>query len=165
MIFVTVGAQMPFDRLTVAMDAWAAAHRDVPVFLQVGQSTLRPEHAPFAELLAPSEFEARYRSARLVVAHAGTGSILTALELGVPIVVMPRRASLRETRNEHQLATAKKFADLGRIPVAMDEHALGPLVDQVLADLDRSTSTMRVRRFAEGPIVERLRGFIGDIPR
>ena len=36
MIFVTVGAQMPFDRLTSSVDRWAASHPTSDVVAQIG---------------------------------------------------------------------------------------------------------------------------------
>jgi hypothetical protein len=50
------------------------------------------------------------------------GSIISALELGKPIVVMPRRGRLRETRNDHQVATAERFGSHGQVIVAQDQH-------------------------------------------
>ncbi len=58
------------------------------------------------------------QAATAIVAHAGMGTILTALEMGKPLLVMPRRAALGEHRNDHQLATASRFAELGRVKVA-----------------------------------------------
>ena len=52
------------------------------------------------------------------------GSIITALELGKRIIVMPRRADLGEHRSDHQVATAKRFAEQGRIEVAFNEREL-----------------------------------------
>ena len=66
-----------------------------------------------------------------MVAHAGMGSIITALELGKRIIVMPRRAKLGEHRNDHQVATAKQFAAQGRIEVALDERELADKLDQL----------------------------------
>ena len=43
---------------------------------------------------------------QVVIAHDEMGSIITALEMGKPIVVMPRRAELGEHRNDHQVAAA-----------------------------------------------------------
>ena len=42
MIFVTVGHQMPFDRLIAAVDAWAGARGRSDVFAQIGTTSLRP---------------------------------------------------------------------------------------------------------------------------
>jgi UDP-N-acetylglucosamine transferase subunit ALG13 len=129
-IFVTVGAQTPFDRLVHAVDAWAKERGRDDVFAQIGSSDRPPPYLRWAKFLDPHDFLAMYRDAELVVAHAGTGSILQALELGKRIVVMPRRAALGETRNDHQLATAERFRALGRIPVAWDEAELAPLLDR-----------------------------------
>ena len=70
--------------------------------------------------------------AKVIVAHAGMGSIISALELGKPIVVMPRHGALRETRNDHQVATAKRFGAQGRVVVAQDEHDFAAKLDYAL---------------------------------
>jgi len=59
------------------------------------------------------------------------GSIITALELGKQIIVMPRRANLGEHRNDHQIATAKYFAEQGRILAAFDEQELFDKLDHL----------------------------------
>ena len=112
MILVTVGAQMPFDRLVRTVDDWAGRAGRSDVFAQIGHTRWRPRHLQWTAFIEPDEFRARAREAAVLVAHAGTGSILTALELGRPILVMPRRADLRETRNDHQIATATRFRDM-----------------------------------------------------
>src|SRR5690349_506002 len=96
MIFVTVGAQMPFDRLVRCVDHWAAGRGRRDVFAQIGPTAWRPENIEFVQFMEPPEFRARVTEAKAVVAHAGMGSIITALELGKPILVMPRRGDLRE---------------------------------------------------------------------
>lgn len=131
MIFVTVGYQMSFDRMIEAVDAWAADHPDADVFAQIGPTDHRPSHLPFTEFMDPAEFVQRVRESTVLVAHAGMGSILTALQYGKPIVVMPRRGDLQETRNDHQLATARKLADRPGIEVAMDETELARALDRL----------------------------------
>ena len=135
MIFVTVGYQMPFDRLITAVDSWAADHPEAELFAQIGPTDHRPDHVPFTEFMDPAEFVQRVRDASVLVAHAGMGSILTALQYGKPIVVMPRRGDLQETRNDHQLATSRKLADRPGIEVAMDEVELAQALDR-LQELD-----------------------------
>ncbi len=68
----------------------------------------------------------------MVIAHAGMGSIISALEIGKPIVVMPRRGSLRETRNDHQVATAERFGSRGRVIVADDHKDFAAKLDYAL---------------------------------
>lgn len=129
MILVTVGAQMPFDRLVKGVDAWASQRGRDDVLAQVGPDSWKPQRAKWVEFLAPEEFKRAVGEADVVVAHAGMGSILTALELGKPILVMPRRGDLRETRNDHQVATAKRFLEQGRVAVAFDETELADKLD------------------------------------
>jgi UDP-N-acetylglucosamine transferase subunit ALG13 len=123
-IFVTVGGQLPFDRLIHTVDQWAADQQRSDVFAQIGSSQSPPGHIEWQRFLSPSEFRAKARDADVIIAHAGMGSILTALEVGKPIIVMPRRAHLGEHRNDHQWATVNRLgADVG-IVVAANEEAL-----------------------------------------
>ncbi|MCS6858645.1 MAG: hypothetical protein NZM37_13085 [Sandaracinaceae bacterium] len=124
-IFVTVGAQMPFDRLVHAVDRWARSEGiGNDVLAQIGNSAHPPHHIRWVRFLSPSEFDRAYDQAELIVAHAGTGSLLCAIERGTPIVVMPRQAKLRETRNDHQLATCKAFAAFPNVFIAWNEEEL-----------------------------------------
>ena len=134
MIFVTVGSQMAFDRLVQAVDAWAAARPDkTDVLAQVGQSAYQAQAIRTVSSLTPAQFRQACRDADVIVAHAGMGSVLTALELGRPIVLLPRRGDLQETRNDHQLATARWLATRQGVTVAADETQLGACIDKALA--------------------------------
>ncbi len=131
MIFVTVGTQGQFDRLIHTVDEWAGAHGRTDIFAQTGPSNYHSEHIRAERFIEPTEFLKRVEAASLVISHAGMGSIITALELGKRIIVMPRRASLGEHRNDHQVATAKRFAEQGRILVAFSERELIDKLDQL----------------------------------
>lgn len=124
MIFVTVGGQLPFDRLVRTVDDWAEERGRDDVFAQIGASDDPPGHIPWERFLSPTDFRAKAREADVIIAHAGMGSILTALELGKPIVVMPRRAHLGEHRNDHQWATMNHLCGGVDIAQAADESEL-----------------------------------------
>lgn len=155
MIFVTVGTQLPFDRLARAVDAWAGRRRASDVFAQIGPTPWRPVHMQWAAFLTADECRRRTIEASVVVAHAGMGSILTALELGKPIIVMPRRADLQEHRNDHQMATARWFAAQGRISVAFDEEELCGKLDEA----DRIRSGQPISGAASPELVDAVRQF------
>lgn len=161
MIFVTVGAQMPFDRLVQTVDAWAGQQRRQDVFAQIGPTPWRPSHIDFAPFIDPPDFHRRVREAQVVVAHAGMGSILTALELGKPILVMPRRGELKETRNDHQVATARRFLAQGRIAVAFDERELLEKLDQLPA----LHASRPIASTASPMLLSALRSFIAGEPQ
>ena len=136
MIFVTVGGQLPFDRLVHAVDRWAMTQRREDVFAQIGKSESPPSHIQWQQFLSPPDFQAKAAEAEVIIAHAGMGSILTALEFCRPILIMPRREHLGEHRNDHQWATANRLGqDIG-VVVAADESEL---VEQLrrLDDLPR----------------------------
>jgi len=123
-IFVTVGGQLPFDRLIHAVDRWAVSEARDDVFAQIGRSNDPPAHVRWERFLSPSDFQAKARESHIIVAHAGMGSILTALELGKPIVIMPRRAHLGEHRNDHQWATVKHLGRRTGVIAVADEEEL-----------------------------------------
>jgi UDP-N-acetylglucosamine transferase subunit ALG13 len=129
LIFATVGTQLPFDRMIRALDAWAGQGRRDDIFAQIGPSSIRPAHLRWKQFVEPSEFERLVGEASVVVAHAGMGSILTAIDLGRPIIVMPRLARLGEHRNDHQLSTAARLAERG-LHVAHDDAQLIALLER-----------------------------------
>jgi exopolysaccharide biosynthesis glucuronosyltransferase PssE len=156
-IFVTVGTQLPFDRLIVSVDVWAAGQSaEHSLFAQVGEQGYRPAHMEFAEVLEPTEFKQRVLWADVLVAHAGMGSILTALQYGKPILVMPRQGRLKEHRNDHQVATAQRFREMGKVAVAMDENEIPSQLDG-LAALER---VEQISDRASDELIAAIRGFI-----
>jgi UDP-N-acetylglucosamine transferase subunit ALG13 len=160
-IFVTVGTQLPFDRLVTAVDRWAGHAEPVNhVFAQIGPTDLQPRHIEWSAFISPPECQRRMRDADVIVAHAGMGTILSALELGKPLVVMPRRAALGEHRNEHQLATARWLAESRGVGVAFDERELVHKLDAV----DRLDGGQRISQYAGDGFIRALRAFIDDDP-
>ena len=146
MIFVTVGAQMPFDRLVEAVDGWAGRTGRTDVLAQIGPARSAPHYVRSVTFLDPVAFRRCVADATLVVGHAGMGTILTALEYGKRAVVMPRRGDLRETRNDHQAASAERFRVLGRVLVVNDAVELGECLD----------------RMVDAPQVQPIRGVASD---
>lgn len=156
MILVTVGAQMPFDRLVRAVDAWAGRRGQGDILAQIGTTEYRPGHIRWTPFIEPAEFRSTVESARAIVSHAGMGSIITALQFGKPVLIMPRRGSLRETRNDHQVATAERFRGRPGVLVAMDEHELDAMLDR-LAD---AHAPERLSPFASDELIGAIRAFI-----
>jgi UDP-N-acetylglucosamine transferase subunit ALG13 len=145
-----------------AIDQWAETRGRCDVFAQVGPTKYEPKHIRWSQFIDAQEFRQRVAEADLVVAHAGMGSILTALEMGKPIMVMPRLAGLKEHRNDHQMATAKRFLAQGRILVAFDETHLIEKLDQI-GDF---RATERISAKASPRLLAAIRSFIltGTVP-
>lgn len=143
MIFCTIGTQAPFDRFVKIVDE-IAGQMDEEIIAQVYESEYVAKNIRTVDFLPPDEFNKLFSQARLIVAHAGMGTIISAMRQHKPIIIFPRKASLGEHRNEHQLATAKKMKELGYAYVAENkeelEHLLMNKELKPLHDLGESAS-------------------------
>lgn len=128
MIFVTVGTQLPFDRLLQMVDEIAPRLGGEPIVAQACRGEYVPRNFTTEQFIAPDRFESLMDEARIVVAHAGIGSILSAMKRCKPLVVVPRLCSLGEHRNDHQMATADSLAKMAGVAVATDAATLLPLI-------------------------------------
>jgi len=159
LIFVTIGSQMPFDRLIIAVDEWAK-DSGYEVFAQVGQTQYIPQHIDWCNNLTPEQFLKKIRDASAVVSHAGMGTIITALELGKPIMIMPRRGDLRETRNDHQIATVKYFTTFDRVEVVMDEKELVNGFKSLLSSSSLLKDHTPIGSYANDFLISTIRNYI-----
>jgi len=116
-ILLTVGTQLPFDRLVRLVDEIAPT-LDQPVYAQIGRAIYLPRNMAYERAIDPVSFEALMAKTTLVVAHAGIGTVMTAQRHGKPLIVFPRLANLGEHRNDHQRATANALAGRKGIYVA-----------------------------------------------
>lgn len=127
MIFAATGTQLAFPRLIHAMDAMAPDLNE-PVIAQIGPDTETRSNIETHTTLHPARFEELFEQARVVVAHAGIGSILMAKRLRKPLIIVPRHHALGEHRNDHQLATAREVEGTTGVRVAWDIKDLPDLV-------------------------------------
>ena len=134
LLFATVGATLPFERLT----QWVlAARRDghIPdrIVLQSGTGVQSAadggvdhrDSLPFDEVMQ------LLSRARIVVCHGGTGSILTALQKHCHVIVIPRSFARGEHYDNHQWEIAESFAARGLVQVARDYAEFTAALDRV----------------------------------
>lgn len=157
-IFVSVGSMMPFDRLCRAMDEWAAANPQVPVEIQIGKGAYEPRHAKWVRKLPLADYQARVAGCALFVAHCGMGSIISAIEAGKPILMLPRLATLNEHNTDHQLATARHVGIRPGLHVAADADDLKLRASALLADAGHAP--MPIAPHADPAFTARIRAFI-----
>lgn len=162
MIFLTVGSELPFDRLVKAVDEWAQINNRKDIIGQIadpGPIGYWPGHIQWSKFISAEEYSRCFDEAELIISHAGMGSIIEAMLRKKPIIILPRRSKLKETRNDHQLSTAERFFTRKGIMVAEDENAIGPLLG------NRETSLCHqqmadIGEFAEESLLQAIRGFI-----
>ncbi len=126
MIFVTVGTnEAPFDRLVIAAGALVAEDE---VFVQYGASGVRPPGATCVDFLSFEATVDAMQQARIVVTHAGVGSVMTALANGKRPFVVPRLKRFGEAVDDHQAEFAHAIVDVGLAIVVDDPSSLARVV-------------------------------------
>ena len=160
MIFVTVGTQEPFDRLIIALDEIAPQLGGVKIVAQVSNSSYTPENIQTIDFISPLLFNNYFKQAKLIISHAGMGTIISALEQAKPILVFPRLAKLKEHRNDHQLATARAFEKLNYIYVAYNEKELKEnLVNLWNGPLKH---LHKLEKFASQELINSIHNYVSD---
>jgi UDP-N-acetylglucosamine transferase subunit ALG13 len=119
LLFATVGATLPFDRLVDSVAA-LKAEGAIPerVIMQTGEGGHAPDGLEVSETLPFDQVQSILRDARIVVCHGGTGSLITALRQGCQVIAMPRLSSLGEHYDDHQAEITAAFAARGLVLVA-----------------------------------------------
>ena len=161
MIFVTVGTErFPFDRLIRAVDELQDALQGEPVFMQTGCSTYTPSCA-HQSFLSYEETRCKTREARIVIGHAGAGTLLTCAELGKVPVMMARKRSLGEHVDDHQQMLAERMAERGSILLASNPEDIRTCVLRY----DEQLKSRRRLCAAEPPLSRHLREMLSEISK
>jgi UDP-N-acetylglucosamine transferase subunit ALG13 len=151
MIFVTLGTSEPFNRLLAGLDPLPA---DEEIVVQLGASTVRPVGARCVEFLAYDEVIDLMRRARVVVTHAGAGSVLAARGQGKVPVVVPRLRRHGEAVDDHQVQFGRRLHRAGLVTLVEDPASLP-------AALQAGTATP-VPAAVPGRLVEELRSYLRE---
>ncbi len=131
MILLTVGTQLRFDRFVSVVDEWAHKNPEAEILAQIADGEYLPKHMQYVEYLKGEKYTTAFNRASVVLSHAGMGTVISSLIASKPVVVFPRKASLGEHRNEHQLATCSKITCLKGCYVAYEPDELFHRLDQL----------------------------------
>ena len=153
MIFLTLGTQLPFDRLVKAVDQLSENYPSIEFFGQVGRTKYKPKNFKFVEMLDAHEFQQKFHAANIIIGHAGIGTILNARKHKKPLIVMARRSSLSEHRNDHQLATAEQLSSLKGLYVVNGCDDMGHLLSlknlEAMEDSDLEPKKQLINKISE----------------
>lgn len=153
MILVTVGTnEAPFDRLLRAFESRPPAEELV---VQHGPSRVRPPGARCVEFLSYEELAGAIRRARVVVTHAGVGSIMTALAGGKRPVVVPRLRRFGEAVDDHQVALGRRLDEAGLVTFVEDPG-------DVLQALETAAAVSEIELGPDPRLVAELQQFVAD---
>ena len=126
LIFLTVGNwPKGFDRLVEAVDELKArGFIQDEVVAQIGSGKYRPAFLNAVEYCSPTEFIEFLDKSKIVISHAGMGTIGQAIQRAKPVIVVPRKASLGEHNDDHQAATARQLEAERSVLVAYEVSEL-----------------------------------------
>ena len=152
MILVTVGTnEAPFDRLLQAVETLST---DEEIVVQHGSSAIVPANAARTyDFLLFDDLVREMRASRVVVTHAGIGSIMTALSCGRRPVVAARLVAHREAVDDHQLPVARRLVEAGLVTLVEDLSQLEDAVAKAGEEIDVSLG-------ADERLVSELREYV-----
>lgn len=135
LLFATVGATLPFDRMTGAvLDFMNREGASLEAIIQTGQGSRYAGQSGSnwrcVESLPFDEVKEILKEAELVITHGGTGSLITALREGCRVVAMPRSFDRKEHYDDHQLEIVNSFGGRGLIQVATDVEDLPAAIER-----------------------------------
>jgi UDP-N-acetylglucosamine transferase subunit ALG13 len=114
----------PFDRMTDWIDRWLATDPgEVRCIVQYGYSR-SPRLAEGRARLTYQETQALIDEAHAVVCHGGPATIMDCRRARLSPFVMPRRHSLGEHVDNHQVLFTRRVAEAGIIRLVDDETTL-----------------------------------------
>lgn len=135
LVFATVGATLPFERLTsIVVEAKKSGLITGQVVLQTGETANPPAPFPGLEVVEGIPFEdlrKLLQRASLVVCHGGTGSLITALAAQCRVIAIPRSAALGEHYDDHQSEITDNFQRRGLIETAHDVASFAEALERV----------------------------------
>jgi len=140
-LFVSVGTQLPFERLLNAVDNVIGVLNIEKCVYQIAESDFNSKYGVVYKYLSPIEYKKEFDECDVFISHAGMGSIITALDELKPIIIFPRLHSCGEHRNNHQLSTAEKFKNFDNVYYAESEdEILGFLKSDDICNVEKIDS-------------------------
>ncbi|MBX0297773.1 PssE/Cps14G family polysaccharide biosynthesis glycosyltransferase [Haloarcula nitratireducens] len=156
MMFVTVGTRPDgFDRLIRQLDS-IAVDFDEPIRAQIGAGEYVPENVEWFRFTSEEEIHELYRTATVVIAHAGAGTLLTALSYGKPIVILPRREQHGDHNDDHQTELANALSERAEVFVVHNASELQRAMQKARSITVKSGSE-------DNSLARFLNGYIEDI--
>lgn len=143
-----------FDRLIRWMDS-IAEKLDEEIVMQIGNTEYVPAHARYFRFESKEKMDQYYLDARIIVCHAGVGSLMTSLEKEKPVIAVPRSSDLGEVIDNHQFEISKELENEGRIKVAYTMNE----VEHHLLEVKYVSSNLGMKN----ELVESLKHYINQL--
>jgi UDP-N-acetylglucosamine transferase subunit ALG13 len=120
MIFITVGTHFHgFERLIQEMDL-IAGKIDEEVIAQIGSTKYQPKNLKYFTYLTEEQISKYFTESRIIVTHAGAGTLLTILKYNKPVIIVPRLKKYNEIIDNHQLELAEVLKNRNNVIIVYD---------------------------------------------
>lgn len=128
MIFITVGSseEYKFPRLLQIADELCdeGVIQGSDIIAQIGYTKYSPRNYKAFDMTSDEEFKELVAKADIIITHAGTGSVISALKAHRKVIIFPRQFKYKEHLDDHQLELAALFTGRGYTLSAMEKDEL-----------------------------------------
>ncbi len=146
-LFVSVGTQLPFERLLNAVENIENIRIEKCIY-QIAESNFKSSFGEVYDFLNPKDYDNYFNECDVFISHAGMGSIITAIDNDKPIIIMPRIFSYGEHRNDHQIATAEQYKSFKNVYCANNSKEIESIL-KVIVTSDKSISKSKLEVSSE----------------
>ena len=117
MVFITLGTQgNQFPRcLHMVEDLIDTLHPDQEFVAQVGNTKYESDKIKILEFVPEEEFKEMIAKADIIITHAGSGALFSAIKKKKKTIAIARLSKYKEMANDHQTALVKKLTEGGYI--------------------------------------------------
>lgn len=118
MILVITGtAPYNFNRFLGAIDK-ISQELDEEIIMQIGRTNFKPKNIKkFFNFTSEMEMEELYARSRIVISHAGIGTIMNCIIRNKKFIIVPRLSSCNEHFDNHQMEIAREMEKKGILVV------------------------------------------------
>lgn len=133
LIFVVLGThELPFTRIIKEVEKLKKEGfiKD-KVIVQNGHTKYKSDVMELKPFINFNDMDKLYEEAKLIITHAGTGSVITPLKKGKKVIVAPRLSKFGEHNDDHQLELVEAFEKSGHILAWYENDSLKDILKKV----------------------------------
>ncbi|MFQ3545390.1 PssE/Cps14G family polysaccharide biosynthesis glycosyltransferase [Halobacillus rhizosphaerae] len=132
MIFVVLGThELPFTRLLEEVEELKQSGViEDEIIVQSGNTKYQSDYMTLKPFVSYEEMDDLFDRARLIITHAGTGSVITGLKKGKRVIAVARLKKHGEHNDDHQLELVDVFLKQGHILSWNEGESLAEVISE-----------------------------------
>jgi UDP-N-acetylglucosamine transferase subunit ALG13 len=159
MILVLLGTfQIEFPRPLVVIEQLMQENKlREEVIVQSGFTNFNSSFLDLRPFMSVEELDKLYHEARIIITHAGTGSVMKGVKMGKKVISIPRLKKYGEHIDDHQLELHKEFERLNYI-YPWNE---GDSLEKILTDVENFHPAEYISRKED--MIQYLKSYIDSL--